>query len=265
MPKRVANMAKLPKAARAYSLFLLCCCGLLGLLSQPVRSVAADPAHPPAKAEKKEAVHAAPGHADKAGAEKKHAAEPANVHAADANAADSHAKGGHADKAPSPLVWTNDLALWTLITFVILCIVLRTFAWGPLAGALDAREAKIHGNLAHAEEARVKAEKMLADYQAKLATAQDEVLKTLAEARREAESTRQEILAQTEKDVAAVKQRALLEIERTKDAALNELFDHMAGTVANATEKVLGRTLTDSDQDRLVNEALVEFSRQQAS
>lgn len=175
-------------------------------------------------------------------------------------------EGGHGKKNPyDPLEWKRDLALWTLVTFGIFVIVLRLFAWGPLTSALDLRESKVHDNLAHAEEARVKAERLLADYQAKLAAAQEEVLKTLAEARRDAEHTRQEILAQTERDVAILKDRAVMEIERTKDSALNELFGHMAGTVANATEKVLGRALTDSDQDRLVNEALVEFSRQQAS
>jgi F-type H+-transporting ATPase subunit b len=178
------------------------------------------------------------------------------------------AEGGHGDheKAPGgPIDWKTDLNLWTFVVFGIFLVVLRVFAWGPLTSALDAREAKIHGNLAHAEQAREKAERLLADYQTQLAAAQDQILKMMAESRRDAELTRQEILAQTEKDVSLLKDRAVAEIERTRDGALNELFSHMAGTVTSATEKVLGRALTDSDQDRLVNEALVEFSRQQAS
>lgn len=206
---------------------------------------------------KHDKAHDKAGHGD--------AAHDAAAHD-ESHGADGHADAAHGAKNPyDPLDWKKDLALWSFVTFLIFAAILRLFAWGPLASALDAREAKVHGNIAHAEEARMKAERLLADYEAKLAAAQDEVIKTLAEARRDAEHTRQEILAQTEKDVNAMKDRALLEIERTRDSALNELFSHMAGTVASATEKVLGRTLTDSDQDRLVNEALVEFSRQQAS
>lgn len=199
-----------------------------------------DSAHPPA--EKAEKGAQPPAEAAKH-------AEEAGAHGAD----------------PSPIDWSTDLALWSLIVFVLFVTILRVFAWGPLSSALDARERKIKSDIASAEEARVKAEKMLAEYQSKLAAAQDEVLKVMAEARNDAEHTRKEIMAQTEKEVSAMKERAILEIERTKDAALDELFGHMAGTVANATEKVLGRALTDADQDRLINDALAEFSRGQAS
>ena len=208
--------------------------------------------------DKPAAAHAEP--------EKAHAAPaadhpaPAGAHAAPA--ADPHAAGHdpHA-KPPGPIDWSTDLALWSLIVFVLFVAILKVFAWGPLSSALDSREARIKSDIAHAEEARVKAEKMLVEYQAKLAAAQDEILKTLAEARRDAEHTRQDILAQAEKEVTATKERALQEIERTKDQALSELFNHMSSTVANATERVLGRALTDADQDRLIGDALAEFSR----
>lgn len=218
-------------------------------------------AHAPAAA----APAAAPAHAEGA------------AHAAPAPAGDGHQAGAphgdapHGDDhhaaagAPNPMDWKTDLALWSLITFGLFVVILKIFAWGPLSSALNSREHKIKGDIAHAEEARVKAEKMLVEYQAKLAAAQEEVLKTLAEARRDAEHTRQEIMSQTEKDVAATKERAIQEIERTKDAALEELFGHLAGTVANATERVLGRALTDADQERLIGDALAEFSRGQAS
>lgn len=213
----------------------------------PPADKAAKDSHPPAEA-------AAPAPADHGGKAAPHAE------------GESHdAQAGAHGANPSPIDWSTDLALWSLIVFVLFVTVLRIFAWGPLSGALNAREHKIKSDIASAEEARVKAEKMLAEYQSKLAAAQDEVLKVMAEARNDAEHTRKEIMAQTEKEVSAMKERAILEIERTKDAALDELFNHMAGTVANATEKVLGRALTDADQDRLISDALAEFSRGQAS
>lgn len=168
--------------------------------------------------------------------------------------------GGHG-APPGPIDWNTDLALFSLIVFGLFVVILKVFAWKPLSNALDAREARIKHDIAHAEEARIKAEKMLAEYQTKLAAAQDEVIRTIAEARRDAEHTRQEILSQAEKEVTATKERAMQEIERTKDQALNELFNHMAGSVANATERVLGRALTDADQERLIGDALAEFSR----
>lgn len=198
-----------------------------------------------------EKAHPAPA-ADHPAPAAPHAAPAADPHAA---AHDPHAK------PPGPIDWSTDLALWSLIVFVLFVAILKTFAWGPLSSALDTREARIKNDIAHAEEARVKAEKMLSEYTAKLSAAQDEVLKTLAEARRDAEHTRQELLAQAEKEVSATKDRALQEIQRTKDQAVTELFSHMSDAVASATEKVLGRALTDADQDRLIGDALAEFSR----
>ena len=222
---------------------------------------AAKEAHPPAEAAADHAAKAE-AHADKAA---DHAAK-ADVHAA---AADGHADAAHGDAhggtPPGPIEWKTDLALWTLIVFGIFVVILKVGAWGPLSNALNAREHKIKSDISHAEESRIKAEKMLAEYQTKLAAAQEEVLKVLAEARNDAEHTRKEIMAQTEKEVSAMKERALLEIGRTKDQALEELFNHMAGAVANATERVLGRALTDADQDRLISDTLAEFSRGQAS
>lgn len=214
-------------------------------------------------AQDKAADHEAKAHADEA----KGAAKDAKAAAHDAKDAAHDAETGHDahEKKGAPLDPKGDLALWSLIVFVLFVTVLKVFAWGPLSTALNEREHKIKSDISQAEEARVKAEKMLAEYQAKLATAQDEVLKTLAEARREADQTRQSMLAAAEKEVAATKERAIQEIERTKDAAVEELFKHMAGTVAQATERVLGRALNDADQDRLIGEALAEFSRGQAS
>lgn len=243
-------MANRPSLVRfALTAALVCGC-LFGSVFATSLAIAADT--PAAKkAETKE-------HAKEAAHEPHVAAAPVG-HAPEAGH-EPHAK------APSgPLEWKTDLGLWSFVVFAIFLGVLRVFAWGPLTSALDAREAKVHGNLAHAEQAREKAERLLADYQAQLAAAQDQITKMMADARRESEVTRQQILAQTEKDVLLAKDRAVAEIEKIRDSALTELFDHMSGTVANATEKVLGRTLTDADQDRLVSEALAEFSRQQAS
>jgi hypothetical protein len=79
-----------------------------------------------------------------------------------------------------------DLALWTLITFVVFLIVLKKFAWSPLIAGLDRRESGVLDNIAAAEAARLKAEKMLAEHAAKLDKVQDEVREIVAVARRDA-------------------------------------------------------------------------------
>lgn len=184
--------------------------------------------------------HAAAGHGD--------------AHGADHG--DGHAPAGPITAGKAD----RDLAVWSLIVFLVFVTVLRKFAWGPLTAALDAREASVLQNIADAESARLKAEKMLADHAEKLAHVQDEIRELMAEARRDAEHTKNDIIATAQREAEATQKRAITEIERARDQALDGLFAHMADAVADATEQVLGRAVTGTDQERLVQEALSGFT-----
>jgi len=168
------------------------------------------------------------------------------------------------DAAPGPMTATGqdvDLAIWSFITFVVFLAVLKKYAWGPLIEALDKRESGVLDNIAAAEAARLKAEKMLAEHAAKLDKVQDEVREILAEARRDAEYTKNDIMATAQREAEATRQRAVQDIERARDQAMDELFAHMGRVVSEATEQVIGRALTGADNDRLIEEALSGFAQ----
>jgi F-type H+-transporting ATPase subunit b len=97
---------------------------------------------------------------------------------------------------------------------------------------------------------------MLAAHAEKLDKVQDEIRELLAEARRDAEHTKTEIMAAAQKEAEATRHRAVQEIERARDQALDDLFAHMAKCVEEATERVVGRSLTGADHERLITEAL---------
>jgi len=166
--------------------------------------------------------------------------------------------------APGPMTATKsdaDLAVWTLVTFVVFLFVLKKFAWTPLIEGLDKRETAVLDNIAEAESARIKAEKMLAEHAAKLEKVQDEVREIIAEARRDAEHTKNDIVATAQKEAEATRVRAVQDIERARDQALDNLFAHMGRCVSQATEQVIGRTLTGADNERLIDEALSGFAK----
>lgn len=162
--------------------------------------------------------------------------------------------------ASLPMDWKADLALFSLITFVVYVGVLKAGAWGPLQDGLNERERGIRQNIADAEANRLKSESMLKDYDQKLSKVQEEVRDILAEARRDADHTKLEIIATAQKEAESTKQRAISEIERSKDQALAELFDFVSNNVIGATEQVLGRALSSDDQNRLVTDALSKMN-----
>ena len=204
----------------------------------------ADEAHPPAeKADSHE-------HSDAAGD-------------ADADAGDGHEEGGHGDgghETGVPMDFKADLALWSLITFVLFLFVMKKLAWGPMIQGLDQREAGIRSAIAEAQENQRKSHALLADYEQKLKDAEKTVAEMVAEAKRDAERTSQDIVAKAEADVTALRDRATSDISQAKNTALAEVFSSVNSQVAAATERVLGRALNDDDQERLIQEALAEIS-----
>jgi F-type H+-transporting ATPase subunit b len=186
---------------------------------------------------------------------------PARVVAAEDHAKPANHESSSGEEAPGPITFEADLAVWSLITFIVFLWVLKKFAWGPLIEGLDKREAGVLDNIAGAEAARIKAEKMLAEHASKLEKVQEEVREIIAEARRDAEHTKNDIVAAAQKEADASRQRAVHDIERARDQALDELFDHMGRSVRKATETVIGRSLTGADNDRLIEEALSGFAK----
>jgi F-type H+-transporting ATPase subunit b len=149
----------------------------------------------------------------------------------------------HGHPSGVPLAWKADLALFSLITFVLFIIVLGKFAWGPMIQGLDKRELGIQKAINDAEEGRRKTHAMV------------------AEARRDAERTSQDLIANAQREVSLIRDRAKDDIRQATDTALAEVFTQINSQVVLATEHVLGRALDESDQDRLVSQALAEISR----
>ncbi len=190
------------------------------------------------------------------------AASSGSEHAAEAHGG-HHGHIGDPEVEPKvfePKNWRYDLSVYSFVVFILLLIVLTKFAWGPITQALDEREENIRKNIEDAEAARVRSEEILAEHAKKLEAVQDEVREIIAEARRDAEHTKSEIIAAAQSEAETTKNRALEEIDRAKDHALNEIFSTLSSQVAEATEHVLGRAVNEEDRGRLIDEALAQLT-----
>lgn len=173
-------------------------------------------------------------------------------------AGEHHGEVAHPEGVP--MNFKGDLALWSLVTFVVFFTVLSKVAWGPLQDGLNQREANIRKEIAEAQASNQEAAALLQEHDAKLAAVQEEVKAILAEARRDAERNKQDITAAAQQEAEATRKRAVEDIERAKAAAIGELFDFVSHNVVKATEQVLSRSLTGDDQERLVSQALSEMN-----
>ena len=88
------------------------------------------------------------------------------------------------------------LIIWTIITFLVVLLVLKKFAWPHLLAALDEREKRISDAITAAEQARQEAEEVLREHRQKLAAADEEARQVVAEAREAGANVRQTIVSQ---------------------------------------------------------------------
>ncbi len=177
----------------------------------------------------------------------------------------AHSDPGFKGNASDPLSADPDLALFTLLVFVILLVVLGKFAWKPIIEALERREQGIANHISEAERNHNEAKDLLAQYEQKLALAANEVRELLDEARRDAEHTKQSILAEAKAGAEAERARALHDIESATDAALKTLAERSAELAIDLAGKILQTKLSPEDHQRLIQEAMAKFPETTAS
>ncbi len=146
-------------------------------------------------------------------------------------------------------------ALWAIISFVVLLLVLGKVAWKPLLKNLKAREEHIKHQLFQAENAQIKAEKLLDDYKRQ----SQEIIEKAAHHATQAEK---EIIEKAGKEAMAIKERAISEISHAKDAASEQLWQQTADLLLMLNGQILGRSVTDEDNKRLIDEAISKLHQE---
>lgn len=172
-------------------------------------------------------------------------------------------QGGHGEEHggnPNPLAFDPDLALFTLIVFGLLFFVLAKFAWPAISAALLERERLIENNIADAATKHEEAKQMLLQYEAKLATAANEVRALMEEARRDAEHTKTQILAEAKTAANAERDRALRDVERAADSAMKNLAETSANLAVDLAGKIVRQNISAEQQSQLVRDALGKLS-----
>ncbi|MGE3539688.1 MAG: F0F1 ATP synthase subunit B [Candidatus Tectimicrobiota bacterium] len=151
------------------------------------------------------------------------------------------------------------LLIWTIITFVILLVVLRKVAWGPILAALEQREHTIRSSIGEAQRARQEAERLLAQHQQMLAEANRDVARLLEQGREEAERLRASMTEQARTEAQRLTEVARREIERERQLAMQELKNTAAELALVAAGRLLHTSMTGEDHRRVVNEFLDRF------
>ena len=175
---------------------------------------------------------------------------------------DDSAQGGHAagEAKPPLLSFDPGVALWSIIVFVLLLLLLRAVAWKPILQALQQREEFIRDSLDRAKQDREEAERKLKECAARVEKGRGEAEAIIEQARRDAEIARLRIREEAQNDADAMLERAKSEIDLARTSAIREVYQVGAQLATEAAAKILGREVDPAEHERLIAESIEELA-----
>lgn len=155
----------------------------------------------------------------------------------------------------------SSLIFWEVVSFAILFLVLYKFAFPGILSVLEEREKKIKDSLDQAERHRSEAERKLKEYEAKLSAAAKEAEGILAAAKERAQRLMEENEQRLTTEAERIKGDATREIDHERRKAIQEIRTQTTELALMVAEKVVQRSLNDTDHRRLADEALEALAK----
>ena len=153
-----------------------------------------------------------------------------------------------------------DTAIWAIVVFAGLFVILRSKAWPMVLDGLQKREDAIRLSLEEAKKVRADMITLKSDFEKELAESHQQIPKLMEEGRKKAEELSNEMRAKATADIHAERERLRREIDVAKDQAIKKLWEHAAQLATLISAKAIGRSLSEDDHRRLIDEALKEMT-----
>ena len=153
------------------------------------------------------------------------------------------------------------LLFWTLVSFIILYLILRKFAWGPILAAVKEREESIKAALDAADNAKKEMENLKADNEKILNEAKIERETML----KEAKEIKSKLISDAEEE-AKIRAKKMVEAAKTaiqneKNSAMNELKNTVVDLSVGIAEKLISEELADKDKQLKMIEEILDDSK----
>jgi F-type H+-transporting ATPase subunit b len=162
------------------------------------------------------------------------------------------------DKLPFLLNHANSF-WYGLAAFVIFAFVIAKFGLKPIVQAIDARDQKIKDQLAAAEQTAARAKELQDKLNAELAGAEARITEMMNEARRDAEGNKAKVVEDGRREVDALRNKALREIEAARFQAVVAIRSEVAEVATVVAEKILRQELDAAKHQDLVGAAIDDY------
>ena len=144
--------------------------------------------------------------------------------------------------------------LTQMVGFIILVLILKKYAWGPILDMLDQRRDKIDGDYKAAEKNLAEAEQLKGDFELKLTDIKVIEREKVQEAVKRGEDLAEGIVGKARHQAEETKQKAEQDIGIEAQKAQLELRDSVVSMAIGAAEKVIGERLDDDLHRKLIQD-----------
>ncbi len=149
---------------------------------------------------------------------------------------------------------------WVAVAFLVFVVLAAKPVSGALAGALDARSARIRAELEEAQALREEAQKTVAEFKRKQHDALTEAEQILDHAKVEAKRLRERAEQDLEAALERREQAALDKIAQAEAQALQEVRDRAIEVALAATAKLIADNLDPERSGAMIDRAIRELS-----
>ncbi|OGY28299.1 MAG: ATP synthase F0 subunit B [Candidatus Woykebacteria bacterium RBG_19FT_COMBO_43_10] len=153
------------------------------------------------------------------------------------------------------------LLLAQIVNFVILLYILKRFLYKPILKVLDERKKRIETSMNQSAEIQKKFEEVSQKQQEILDEAKKESTRIIGTAKNEAKILTNQIQTEANTQAEEIMKRNQQSLQLEKQKMISEAKQELIDVVASATERVVERSLTKADKDRLVKKSVAEIEK----
>lgn len=150
----------------------------------------------------------------------------------------------------------HDSGVWLSFSFVIFMFILVRAGKAGFIGMLDARIEKIKAEIQTAENLRVEAQEMLAQYQRKHRDAMKESEAIIQNAKKRAEEMTRTAEAELEELAKRREQQLKDRLARLEQSAIAEIQKYAADLAIAATKEIINNQLDQASNDSLIEQSI---------
>lgn len=148
---------------------------------------------------------------------------------------------------------------WSILVFVAIVIIMWRFVFKPINRIISKRQAEIKKNVNNAEKQMEEIQKYLDKQKGEIEKARGKAEEIIEDGKREAGIIREKIENDAKEKSRKMIGNTLQEIKIEREKSLVDLKDRIVDMALNSTEKVIGKSLSRKEHEKIIEDSLQEI------